>query len=223
MPRKRHAGLRADETHLNLDVKVRDKQLLLWSAERKERRDLPAPFPQDEAPLPGDAPFPEMPRLRFDIGWDGALASEADVWVILTQSSCNFTTPGDLGCTVSRSLLKAAPAGSTSTQLLFEQIHPGTYKATAILDRNRNLKTRLLPDSGDRVSLPNQPVTVVPTGESSASARTTMTIPLSPAIRTIQRHRVQCLYQTVHKPVQVGTPPAPTGSREAPRDLLRRA
>lgn len=167
----------ADETHLRLDVKVRGRQHLLWDAERKERRELPAPFPMDEAPQPGDAPFPDMPRLRFDVSWDGALASDADVWVILTQSDCNFLNPGALGCTVSRSLLKAAPAGSTSAQLLFDQIHSGTYKATAILDRNRTLKTRLFPDSGDSVSLPNQPVTVSPTKESTASARTGINIP----------------------------------------------
>lgn len=61
------------------------------------------------------------------------------------------------------------PAGATSVQLDLEQIHPGDYQATAVLDHNGNMATTLFPDSGDRVSLPNQAVTVAERGVSETN------------------------------------------------------
>lgn len=149
------------DDHVILDVKVKGVQHVYWDALREETRALPEPFPADTTPLAKDAPFPTMPSLRVDVSWAEALAQDGAVWAILTTQPCD----AQFNCKHSRSLLAAAPEGASSSSLLFEQIHPGDYKLTVILDRNGNMAETLLPDAGDGVSLPNQAVSVATAGE----------------------------------------------------------
>ena len=167
-----------DERHLTLDVKVRGTQHVLWSPERKETRTLPAPFPTDASPQgSGDAPFPPIPRLMATVSWDKPLPMDSDVLVVMSATDCNYLMPANLGCTISRSLFGPATAGATSASLVFDQIHAGTYKATAILDRHGTLKQRLFPQSGDGISIPNQTVVVAASGESTASVPIVLPVP----------------------------------------------
>ena len=122
---------------------------------------------------PGDPPFPPMPALRITVGWPEPLPAAADVWAIVTTEPCDLT----LQCTHSRSLRTSAPAGATSAELQVLQIHPGAYQVNAILDRNQNLPQTLVPDSGDGVGLPNQPVVVADAGETAASTTIVFTFP----------------------------------------------
>jgi hypothetical protein len=149
---------------LVLDVQVKGAQHVYWEATREEPRTLPTPFPASEDPLPGDAPFPDMPALVVDVGWQDPLAQDGEVWVILSTTDCDF----QLSCTHSRSLRTAAAAGATSATLTFEQIHAGGYKLNAVLDRNGNLAETLFPDAGDGLGGVNQEVVVSPTGTSAA-------------------------------------------------------
>lgn len=160
------------EDHVLLDVDVKGQQHLTWDAKRSETRALPQPFPSDLAPEASDAPFPTMPTLKVDVTWSGPLAEDGEVWVILATKPCDV----QLGCVHSRSLRIAAVAGATAATLLFDQIHPGAYKLTALLDRNGNLAETLFPDMGDGLSLPNQDVQVAPSGESAAKAAIVVTL-----------------------------------------------
>lgn len=154
------------DDHVILDVKVKGMQHVYWDALREETRALPEPFPADTTPLAKDAPFPTMPSLKVDVNWTGALEEDGGVWVILTTQPCDL----QFTCKHSRSLLTTAAAGATSSSLLIDQIHPGDYKMTVVLDRNGNMADTLFPDAGDGVSLPNQAVKVAPAGETSAKA-----------------------------------------------------
>jgi hypothetical protein len=137
-----------------------------WVAERVEPRELPDPFPADESSQGnGDAPFPPMPTLEVDVSWQDPLASPADVRVLISVQSC----PLNGFCEFSRSIRGTAEAGATSLTLTIDQVHAGDYKANAILDRDQNLEQTLFPGNGDAVSLPNQPVTIAPTGTSTTS------------------------------------------------------
>lgn len=155
-----------------LDVDVKGTQHLWWEATRAETRALPEPFPSDLVPEASDAPFPTMPTLKVDVTWSEPLAQDGEVWVILTTLPCDM----QLNCVHSRSLRASATAGATSGTLLFDQIHPGSYKMTAVLDRNGNMAETLFPDMGDGLSLPNQDVQVAPSGESTAKAAIVVTL-----------------------------------------------
>ncbi|MFZ6185594.1 hypothetical protein [Nannocystis pusilla] len=154
------------DDHLILDVKVKGVQHVYWDALREETRALPEPFPADLEPLVPDAPFPAMPSLKIDVGWAEPLEAEGGVWAILTTEPCDL----QFTCKHSRSLLGPAAAGSTSASLLIDQLHPGDYKLTVVLDRNGNMAETLFPDPGDGVSVPNQAVKVAPSGETSVKA-----------------------------------------------------
>ncbi len=160
------------EDHVVLDVDVKGQQHLTWDAKRSEPRALPEPFPSDLVPDASDAPFPTMPTLKVDVTWSEPLPQDGEVWVILATKPCDV----QLGCVHSRSLRAAATAGAVSATLLFDQIHPGAYKMTALLDRNGNLAETLFPDMGDGLSLPNQAVQVAPSGESTAKAAIVVTL-----------------------------------------------
>jgi hypothetical protein len=153
-------------TELVFDVEVKGAQHVLWLADRVETRTLPDPFPADHGPQgSGDAPFPTMPSLRVTVSWQDPLSDPADVWVLLSVPDCPL-----MGfCEFSRSLYATAEVGATSSELLIDQVHAGNYKGNAVLDRDRNLTESLFPGSGDAVSLPNQPITIAATGESTAT------------------------------------------------------
>lgn len=149
---------------LVFDVKVKGEQHVYWLADRVETRELPEPFPVDQSSQgSGDAPFPTMPTLRTTVSWQDPLSEPADVWVFLSVYDCPL-----MGlCDFSRSLRGTAEAGATSIELVHDQIHAGTYKGNAVLDRDRNLESTLFPGNGDAVTLPNQAVAIAAAGESS--------------------------------------------------------
>lgn len=149
---------------LSLNVTVRGAPHLRWNARRLETRPLAEPFPVDLASIgPGTQPFPELPSLQVKVRWSVPLATAADVWLLLSQRDCTAAS-----CTISRSLL-ATPASGTEATLTVEQLHPDTYKALAFVDRNRNFRSLLRPDSGDGVSLPNQELVVGAQGQSTGA------------------------------------------------------
>jgi hypothetical protein len=152
-----------DADHLVFDVKVNGEQHVYWLAERLEARDLPEPFPVDENPQANDAPFPAMPSLRTTVSWQDPLTEPADVWVFLSTMDCPL-----MGiCDFSRSLRGTAEIGATSIELVHDQIHAGSYRGNAVLDRDQNLESSMFPGTGDAVTLPNQAVTVADSGEST--------------------------------------------------------
>lgn len=168
----------SDATHLTLDVKVLKMQHVLWYPVRKEARSLPTPFPADEQPQGnGDAPFPTLPQLQLTVTWPKPLPSAADILVVLSTTPCDYLTPANLGCTASRSLFGTGAAGAVSAELLFDQIHPGPYLAVAILDRTGSLKGTELPVSGDGISLPNQGLTIAPSGTTQATLAIPLVVP----------------------------------------------
>ncbi|HFE44760.1 MAG TPA: hypothetical protein ENJ18_04590 [Nannocystis exedens] len=157
----------SEDDRLVLDVKVKGEQHLYWDATRVETRSLPEPFPVDEMPVgKGDQDFPEMPTLKVDVQWEAGLGVVGEVWVILTSGPCDL----QMLCPHSRSLRVQAAVGSTDASVLFEQIHAGSYRLNAVLDRNGNMAETGYPDAGDGLSVPNASITVADTGESSALA-----------------------------------------------------
>lgn len=151
------------DTAFTLDVKVMGMDHILWEAVRREERPITDGLTLGD-PLPGDAPFPDIPSLEVELSWSDPLAEAADAWIILSTTDCGFTA----ACVPSRFHRVSAPAGATSAMLVLEQIHPGEYSANAMLDRNGNLAGTLFPDAGDTVAFPDQGVTVNPTGTSTA-------------------------------------------------------
>ncbi len=155
------------EDAMILDVKVMGQPHVYWDAKRVEARTLPEPFPADDAPVgDGSNPFPAMPTLDVEVRWLVPLEADGEAWVILSEGPCDLQG----SCHHSRSLRIAAPAGSNSVTLHYEQIHSGAYRMNAILDRNGNMAETGFPDSGDGISAPNAAVNVKEEGESSAVA-----------------------------------------------------
>lgn len=137
---------------LRLDVDVLGMRHIEWIATRREARALGGAFPTP-ATQPGDAPFPPMPQLLVEASWDEPLAAPADVWVVLSTTPCGIDPLAN--CVPSRFMRAEAEAGATGVALTIDQIHPGAYRANAVLDRNQNMAAGiLLPDSGDGVSWP---------------------------------------------------------------------
>ncbi len=153
----------AGDSAFTLDVKVMGRDHIHWEAQRREERPLTDGLTLGD-PLPGDAPFPDMPTLEVEVSWSEPLAEPADAWVILSTTDCGFTA----ACVPSRFQRITAEAGATSATLVLEQIHAGQYSANAMLDRNGNLAGTLFPDAGDSVAFPDQAVLVAPKGVTSA-------------------------------------------------------
>jgi hypothetical protein len=151
---------------LDLSVDVAGMHHMHWGAALAEPRPLPGVFPADPTPGAPDDPFPTMPQLDVTLSWGEPAAEPFDAWVMLMTSSCGINP---VGCTPARFLRTQVQAGATSAQLTFEQIHAGEYFGFGVLDRNGNLSTALIPDTGDGVTLPDRPVTVAPDGTSTAS------------------------------------------------------
>ena len=140
------------EDSLRLDVDVLGMRHIEWIASRLEARPLEGAFPEPPS-QPGDAEFPPMPELAVQASWNVPLEEPADVWVVLTSTECGVNPLAN--CVPSRYMRATADAGTTSVTVEFEQIHDGSYRANAVLDRNRNMTAGiLLPDTGDAVSFP---------------------------------------------------------------------
>lgn len=145
---------------LRLDVDVLGMRHIEWIATRRESRPLDGAFPSPPV-QPGDAPFPPMPTLEVETQWSTPLRAPADVWVMLSTTDCGVNPVAN--CVPSRYMRAEAPVGSTGITLTLEQVHAGTYRTNAIIDRNQNVTGGvLLPDAGDAVSLPLDTPTTVP-------------------------------------------------------------
>ncbi len=145
---------------LELDVDVLGMRHIEWSATRREPRALGGAFP-DPPTEPSDAPFPPMPALEIEASWSDPLEAPADVWVVLSTTDCGVNPVAN--CVPSRYMKAEADAGATGVTLNIEQIHPGEYRANAVLDRNQNLSGGiLLPDAGDAVAIPLDTLASVP-------------------------------------------------------------
>jgi hypothetical protein len=106
-----------------------------------------------------------MPKLDVQVSWQMPLAEAGDVWVLISTQDCAFND----FCDYSRAIRGTAEAGATSIMLTIDQVHAGSYRGTAILDRDQDLLQSLFPGDGDAVSLPNQAVTIAATGTSNAA------------------------------------------------------
>lgn len=157
---------------LTLDVTVRGQVHLHWTPTRQESRATPTPFPAPGSVGLGDGPFPPLPSVVATVRWSGALTADADVWVVLSTNDCSFSA-----CTVSRHHVAHARAGDTQASLTLDQVHAGAYKVQAFLDRDRNVGTTLAPDSGDGVAVPNQALTVAPTGSTTLMSTIVFDLP----------------------------------------------
>lgn len=159
-------------TALIFDVKVRNAQHVYWMPTRVETRTVPTEFPATfHSTGNGANPWPALPALAVTVNWQTALAAPADVWIILTSTTCAPT----FGCRVSRSLRTNALAGATTAQLTVSDMHGGPYFLSAIVDRNNDFSATLRPNTGDLLAV-DVPVTVAaPTTSVTASA--TYTVP----------------------------------------------
>ena len=159
---------------VELDVKVRGKQHLLWAAQRSEDRVAPQPFPADSQAHASDHdPFLPMPSLRVRVDWTDPLPAPADVWVLISRDGCSLS-----GCKTSRSLLALAATNDKSAELVFNQIHAGRYQVMALLDRDRSFRSTVSPSRGDGVTWPlNAAVEIAPTGETQADLHIGFTVP----------------------------------------------
>ncbi|MFL5318903.1 MAG: hypothetical protein ACJ790_04545 [Myxococcaceae bacterium] len=158
---------------LVFDVRVMGNPHEHWTPTRVETRTLPTPFPADwTSQGDGSAPWPTMPTLNATVNWTTALGANADVWIILTTTNCapSFT------CKASRQLKTVASAGATTSALSLDQVHPGSYKLTALVDKNQNFATTLRLDTGDLLAV-DVPLTISTTGNTSTTASATYTVP----------------------------------------------
>jgi hypothetical protein len=153
------------ENSLLLDVKVKGQVHEHWAPTRTEARVLADPFPVDlTSQGTGSAGFPQMPTLNATVSWAAPLTADAQVWLLLSNMPCTAD-----GRRLSRTLMARAKTGATLVVMAIEQIHAGDYKATAVLDADKNLGTTYVPTHGDGVTLPNQAVTVPRQGVGTAA------------------------------------------------------
>jgi hypothetical protein len=158
---------------LVFDTKVRGTQHVLWTAQRRETRTVPAPFPATAGSLgDGTAPWPAMATVQTTVRWVSPLTQAGTVWVLLTTTNCAPT----FTCVASRSLRVEAAAGATSATLPLPAVHAGDYRLTAVVDRTRMFGTRLAPTSGDSLAV-DQPVTVPASGQVSPDVLAAYTLP----------------------------------------------
>ncbi|MDP1827051.1 MAG: hypothetical protein Q8L48_27505 [Archangium sp.] len=158
---------------LVFDSKVRGTQHVLWTAQRRESRPVPAPFPATPGSMgDGTAPWPAMASVQTTVRWVSPLTQAGTVWVLLTTTPCApaFT------CVASRSLRVEAAAGATSATLTLLAVHAGDYRLTAVVDRTRTFGTRLAPASGDSLAV-DQAVTVPASGQVNPDVLAAYTLP----------------------------------------------
>jgi hypothetical protein len=158
---------------LTLDTKVRGNQHVLWNATRDETRTVPTPFPSDTASRgDGGAPWPAMASVQVTANFGLTLAAPANVWVLLTTTPC-FPT---FGCRASRAVMTSAALGDSSATLTVPTVHAGAYKATVLLDLDRNFATARAPNTGDRIAV-DQDLTVPASGTANLTATTSFAVP----------------------------------------------
>jgi hypothetical protein len=160
------------DDQFELRVLVRGVLHEVWTPTRVESRQLPAGFPV-RTDLAGDADFPPMPGATVAVEWPAPLAADADVWLILSTTSC---LP-DGACHSSRAISARAEAGATAVTIPLDQVHPGRYSLLAVVDGNSNMATTRLPDHGDLVSVPSPSVDVASAGMTSTTVTASFAIP----------------------------------------------
>jgi hypothetical protein len=162
---------------LVFNAHVNGQEHLIWTAARKETRQLPTPFPVDATPQPADAGWPAMPQASLTVSWTAALAKPTGVWIILSETPCGSL--GSLGwsCTPSRALMTQAPAGATSATLLFDQLLAGAYNAVALVDAAGTFAMTLAPAPGDSVSDPAASIVVPASGQATATLPIVYVVP----------------------------------------------
>lgn len=160
-------------TELVFDSKVRGTQHVLWTAQRRETRSVPAPFPATlDSMGDGGAPWPAMATVQTTVRWATPLTQAGTVWILLTTTNCAPT----FSCVASRSLRTEVNTGATSATLTLPAVHAGDYKLTAVVDRTRMFATRLAPASGDSIAV-DQAVTVPTSGQVSPDVLAAYTLP----------------------------------------------
>lgn len=162
----------ASATSFEMRVLVRQQLHEVWTAQRVETRTLPDGFPLARNVSPS-ADFSEMGSAQVRITWTAPLAVQADVWAILSTTSCVPTG----SCAFSRWIKTVAAAGATSTSIAIDQIHQGNYRLLAVVDRNNSLATTRFPDSGDTVSIPDSTIAIPANGQATTSVAATYSIP----------------------------------------------
>ena len=159
---------------LVFNAHVNGQEHEIWTASRKSTDALPSPFPSDPTPVSADGGWPLMPQLSVTVSWTTPLANATNAWVILSDTPCGTT----FSCTPSRTLLTAADAGATSATLLFDQLHPGTYYANALLDVADDFELTLTPQPGDLVAIPeDQSIPISAVGLTSANLAVNFALP----------------------------------------------
>lgn len=158
---------------LVLDTHVRGQPHVYWNAQRQETRTVPAGFPSDLASRgDGSAPWPPLATVEVNASWATATAAPADLWLILTTTNC-FPS---FGCHASRSISGALDGGVSSATLSLPNVHPGSYKATLLLDRDRNFASTFAPTSGDTLAV-DQALEVPDAGTATLNATLSYTLP----------------------------------------------
>lgn len=160
-------------TDLVFDTKVRGTQHVLWTAQKRESRTVPTPFPATSASMgDGTAPWPAMATVQPTVRWLTPLTQPGSIWILLTTTNCapSFT------CVASRSLRVDVTAGATSATLTLPAVHAGDYKLTAVVDRTKMFGTRLVASSGDSVAV-DQAVTVPSAGQVAPDVLAAYTVP----------------------------------------------
>jgi hypothetical protein len=158
---------------LSLDTKVMGAEHVLWNATLKEPRMVPAGFPTDLSSRgDGGEPWPTLASVQVNASFGTTTAAPADVWLVLTTTPC--TPPST--CNSSRSLMASVDGGVSSTTLALPNVHSGDYKATVVLDLDRNFAATGFASSGDRIAI-DQPLTVGTSGTATISPTTSFTVP----------------------------------------------
>lgn len=143
---------------LALEADIMGMRHVEWMAMRREARPTAA-SELPSATVAEDADFPPLPTLNVDVSWTAPLPGPGDVWVVLSTTPCGVDPAQN--CVPSRFIHVTALEGSIHAAVSVEQIHPGSYFANVVLDRNQNLiGSGLFPDSADGVALPDTAVTV---------------------------------------------------------------
>lgn len=147
---------------LRLSIVVDGAPHATWDAELVEQRPSLVP-----PPTTGIAPA--VPSVAVSATF-AEVPAGASVWLVLTATRCGFT----FDCHASRSFRQALTAGATSTSFVVNEVHPGDYFGVVVVDTNGNFSTSPFPDGGDRVSLPDRPVTVDPVDGATLSFAATI-------------------------------------------------
>ncbi len=134
---------------------------------------MPTPYPSDTTSRgDGSAPWPTLASVQTNETFGITTAAAAVVWLILTTTPC-FPT---FSCNESRAVMVSVAASATSATVSLPNVHAGAYKATVLLDLDRNFESTHAPTTGDRVAV-DQDLTVPTSGTATLNATTSVAVP----------------------------------------------